>query len=119
VRFFFAGLSAASRCAETCMEMVEAPRGCESSNVSQCGVRYRQPVHAVMLIEALVFRANDSRQRCRGNVAQLRPREPPSLFDHAQFVYRCAMAVEQDAFGGRPAALHFVEGGNPPQKRGP
>jgi hypothetical protein len=73
------------------------------------GVRQGQPVDSVVLVEALVFRADDGHQGRWRDITELRPCQPPAVIGHAQFVDGRAVAIQQDAFRAGPVALHFIE----------
>ena len=87
-------------------------RGTARPGKQQCiqrGIRQCKPVHAFMPVEALVLRAHDGRQRRGRNILQSGPCQPPAPLHDAQLVDHGTVAVEQDAFGGRPAVPHVVE----------
>ena len=71
--------------------------------VVQRGVGQRQPVHAAVLVEALVLRADDGLHERRRHLIQRHPVQPPAVHVHAQLVDHLAVAVEQHAFAADPA----------------
>jgi hypothetical protein len=79
----------------------------------ECGVRQRQPVHAAVLVEALVLGTDDCGQRRGRNFRERGPLQAPAALDHPQLVDQHAVAVEHHAVSAGPARSDCVEVGIP------
>src|SRR5581483_7190558 len=77
----------------------------------QRGIAKRDPVHAPVMVEALVLGAHDRLQRRGRDFFERHPIQPAPALLHPHLLDRLPVAVEQHALGRLKSEAHLVEGG--------